>query len=189
MLTFFQLSLTPTSKLSPLQLQSLPVMSNLPLDIITDILSRLPVKSLVRFLCVSNPWYILINGQAFIKLHLHRSIESKIDRTLIVQEQNACIPFDYFTVSFHDENRFGKPLEIYQPLHCSNMSTDILSCCDGLVCIYNQWGEEIAIWNPLIRKYRKLPSEPIEKPSDFSNSWPISLAFGYDKHNDGCKIF
>ncbi|XP_075665964.1 F-box protein CPR1-like [Castanea sativa] len=163
-------------------------MSNLPLDIINDILSRLPVKSLVRFLCVSNRWYILINGQAFIKLHLYRSIESNTDRTLIVQEQNACIPFDYFSVSFHDEIRFGKPLEIHQPLHCSTMSTDILSCCDGLVCIYNQWGEEIAIWNPLIRKYRKLPSEPIEKPPGFSNSWPISLAFGYDKHNDDYKV-
>ena len=68
------------------------------------------------------------------------------------------------------------------------MSTDILSCCNGLACIYNQWGEEIAIWNPLIRKYRKLPSEPIEKPSGFSNSWPISLAFGYDKHNDDYKV-
>ncbi|XP_023926423.1 F-box protein CPR1 [Quercus suber] len=130
-------------------------MSNLPIDIITNILSRLPVKSLVRFLCVSNRWYIVINGQAFIKLHLHRSIESKTDRTLIVQEQNACIPFDYFSFSFHDENCFGKPLEIYQPLHCSNVSTDILSCCDGLVCLYNQWGEEIAILNPLIRNLER----------------------------------
>ena len=68
------------------------------------------------------------------------------------------------------------------------MSTDILSCCNGFACIYDQWGEEIAIWNPLIRKYRKLPSEPIEKPSGFSNSWPISLAFGYDKHNDDYKV-
>ncbi|KAK7850772.1 hypothetical protein CFP56_043631, partial [Quercus suber] len=105
-------------------------------------------------------------------------IESNTDRILIVQEQNACIPFDYFSVNFHDENHFGKRLEIYQPLHCSNMSTDVLSCCDGLFCIYNQWGEEIAIWNPLVRKYRKLPSELTKKP----------CAFGYDKHNDDYKV-
>ena len=164
------------------------VMCYLPLEIITNILSRLPVKSLVRFQCVSKGWHSLINGQDFIKLHLHRSFKSNTDRTLIVHEQNAGIPFDFFSVSFHDENRFGKRLEIYQPLHCSNTSTDILSCCDGLVCIYNQWGEVIAIWNPLIRKYRKLPREPIEKPSGFSNSWPISLAFGYDSHNDDYKV-
>ena len=68
------------------------------------------------------------------------------------------------------------------------MSTDVLSCCDGLFCICNQWGEEFVIWNPLVRKYRKLPSERTKKPYGFSNSWPISLALGYDKHN-GCKIF
>ena len=40
----------------------------------------------------------------------------------------------------------------------------------------------------MIRKYRKLPSKPIEKPFGFSNSWPISFAFGYGKHNDDYKV-
>uniref|UniRef100_A0A7N2LTZ1 F-box protein n=1 Tax=Quercus lobata TaxID=97700 RepID=A0A7N2LTZ1_QUELO len=103
------------------------------------------LKPLVRFQCVSKGWHALINGQDFIKLHLHHSFKSNTDCTLIVQEQNAGIPFDFFP------------------------------------------GVVIAIWNPLIRKYRKLPREPIEKPSGFSNSWPFSLAFGYDSHNEDYK--
>jgi len=105
------------------------VMCYLPLEIIIDILSRLPVKVLVRFQCVSKGWHALINGQDFIKLHLHRSFKSNTDRTLIVQEQNADFPLDFFSVSFRDNNRFGKCLEIYRPLHCSNTFIDILSCC------------------------------------------------------------
>ena len=82
------------------------MMCYLLLEIIIDILSWLPMKSLVRFQCVSKGWHALINGQDFIKLHLHCSFKSNTDRTLIVQEQNADFPFDFFSVSFRDKDRF-----------------------------------------------------------------------------------
>lgn len=45
----------------------------LPDDLITEILSFLPVKSLVRFRCVSIYWKTLISDRAFVKLHLKKS--------------------------------------------------------------------------------------------------------------------
>ncbi|XP_065625015.1 F-box protein CPR1 [Quercus suber] len=48
--------------------------------------------------------------------------------------------------------------------------------------------EEILIWNPLIRKYRKLPNEPIEESSGFSGNMYSSLAFGHDPHNNDYKV-
>uniref|UniRef100_A0A7N0TRC3 F-box domain-containing protein n=1 Tax=Kalanchoe fedtschenkoi TaxID=63787 RepID=A0A7N0TRC3_KALFE len=44
----------------------------LPQDVIQDILSRLPVKPLVRFRCVCRWWNSLIRDSTFIKLHLAR---------------------------------------------------------------------------------------------------------------------
>nr|POF11172.1 btb/poz and math domain-containing protein 2 [Quercus suber] len=121
-----------------------------------------------------------INDQAFIKLHLHRSMES--NNTLIVQQRITVISFQYFSLSFtgDDENRFGKPSDTYQPLlHCSN----ILDCLHGLLCIYtNKLGEDITIWNPFINEFRKLPSEPIEKLA------AAFLAFGYFQINNDYKV-
>ncbi|RAL51931.1 hypothetical protein DM860_010649 [Cuscuta australis] len=45
---------------------------SLPEDIITDILSRIPVKSLTRFQCVSRQWRTLIKTPSFAAEHLRR---------------------------------------------------------------------------------------------------------------------
>ncbi|AES80211.2 F-box and associated interaction domain protein [Medicago truncatula] len=45
----------------------------LPDDLIAELLSFLPVKSLVRLKCVSKSWKSLISDPSFVKLHLNRS--------------------------------------------------------------------------------------------------------------------
>ncbi|XP_065629867.1 F-box protein CPR1-like [Quercus suber] len=159
----------------------LSAMSNLPLDVITEILSRLPVKLLSRYLCVSKQWYALIHSHAFINLHLRRSIESNTDRTLILHQQHATVPFDYFSVPFPNDDQFGKPMKIHHPPLplCVNMSTQQIH---GLVFVRSNKGE-LAIWNPLIRRYRKLPT--LEKPFP---SITIALGFGYDTREDDYKV-
>lgn len=52
-------------------------MANLPQDIIVEILTWLPVKSLCRFRCVSKPWRFLISNPDFIKSHLDRALQNK----------------------------------------------------------------------------------------------------------------
>lgn len=59
-----------------------------------------------------------------------------------------------------------------------------MGCCDGLVCILNVDGN-LAIWNPLIKRYRKLPSERVEYSR--STNGPL-FAFGRDPHNDDYKV-
>nr|POE66585.1 f-box protein cpr30 [Quercus suber] len=156
-------------------------MSNIPQELIIEILARLPVKSVVRFLCVSKEWYALITDSDFIKLHLKSSIETNRDRILILDEGKFS-PYSS-AVQFSKDNQFGKTFEIYMPLQ----NWVISDFCDGLVCLHKDYVKlEVAIWNPLIRKYRKLPIEPIDVPSSF---WSGSrLAFGHDPRNDDYKV-
>ncbi|KAK7848732.1 hypothetical protein CFP56_004483, partial [Quercus suber] len=99
------------------------------------------------------------NGPDFIKLHLKCSIETNKDRTFILKEHDFYPTNRYFSVPFLDNhNRFGKAVQIPMPLCCPNYKTNILDYCLYLVCNH-LWDLEIAIWNALIRKYKKLPSE------------------------------
>ncbi|XP_062149471.1 F-box protein CPR1-like [Alnus glutinosa] len=189
-----------------------PSMSTLPLEFIVEILTELPVKSLVRFLCVSKSWYAVINKPDFIKKHLKRSTKTNRERTLIVQdcerlrnadplflkfEDEKRRPPDYYSVRFHDDGRFDRAVRIYQPLRHRRAKGTIVNACNGLVCLYNL-ESEIAIWNPLIRKYRKLPFDPIRIPSGFEKQGSYSawnspamwseLAFGHDPFIDDYKV-
>ncbi|KAL5769476.1 hypothetical protein ACOSP7_013630 [Xanthoceras sorbifolium] len=47
-------------------------MVKLPEDMIIEILSILPVKSLIRFRCVSKSWYALVKSSSFISKHLKK---------------------------------------------------------------------------------------------------------------------
>ncbi|KAK9697287.1 hypothetical protein RND81_08G027400 [Saponaria officinalis] len=50
--------------------------STFPLEIIIDIVVRLPIKSIFRFKCVCKSWYILIQSNEFFKLHTNRSLKT-----------------------------------------------------------------------------------------------------------------
>uniref|UniRef100_A0A453T281 F-box domain-containing protein n=2 Tax=Aegilops tauschii subsp. strangulata TaxID=200361 RepID=A0A453T281_AEGTS len=58
---------TVSAMASPAMLPSLPD------DLISEILSWLPVKSACRFCCVSRGWHALISGPAFVATHRSRT--------------------------------------------------------------------------------------------------------------------
>jgi F-box interacting protein len=164
-------------------------MSSLPLDLVIEILLQLAVKPLVRFQCVSKTWHALINDPVFIRRHLDLSIAGNRERTLIFKEAEVDPSLDCLLVRFNDD-RFDRALvKIGQPLHKKKIYYQILDYCNGLVCIHNL-GRGIAIWNPLIKRYKKLPFEPIENPAGFTDcrSGLPDLAFGHDPINDDYKV-
>ncbi len=154
-------------------------MSSLPEEVILEILSRLPVKPLLRFRCVSKPWLARIDTPEFIKLHLKQSLKTNTNRSLILRGG-----YLYST----DFDSLDRAIELDHPLKTPHLGTEILGSCNGLLCLYN--GEEdVVLWNPSTRKYKKLPVTIMEFPHDgFCVCQFVIYGFGYDEKSDDYKV-
>ncbi|XP_015055624.1 F-box/kelch-repeat protein At3g23880-like [Solanum pennellii] len=134
--------------------RSNPANPCMPTEILVEILSRVPVKSLLKFRCVSKSWLALISSPEFIKSHLSLSASNNM------QECNLDYLMKNLEVSFLFEGSVN-----------------------GLICLVNR-AKKIYIWNPTIRKYKKLRDYKIE-------SWHFGrfvYGFGYDKLRDDYKV-
>ncbi|GMY33617.1 F-box protein CPR1 [Fagus crenata] len=153
-------------------------MSSLPEEVILEILSRLPVKPLLRFRCVSKPWLARIDSQEFIKLHLKQSLKTNTNRSLLL--------IDCYLYS-SDFDSLDRAIELDHPLKTPQCGTEILGSCNGLLCLYNR-AEDAVLWNPSTRKYKKLPVSMMEVPQDVRLLRSVTYGFGYDEKSDDYKV-
>lgn len=163
---------------------------DVPVELTREILSRLPVKPLVRFLCVSKSWCALIKSSGFTKMQLKHSIETNRDRTNIMIANNDPHNTHWFFVRFPNDEEDHKTIKIHNPtlLGSHTKGMNLVDYCDGLVCVHDDERKEIAIWNPLIRRCKRLPNKPIEKPFRSAEYDKPKFGFGYDPHNDDYKV-
>ncbi|KAJ6747822.1 F-BOX PROTEIN CPR1 [Salix koriyanagi] len=146
-------------------------MSSLPLEMIAEILCRLQAKELLCCRSVSKPWCALIDGPNFVKLHLKHSVDTSSNLYIILRTTSHV-----HYMSF-DENLVLNDCvtlkELNHPLMCYNHGIKVLGSVNGLLCISNVV-DDIAVWNPSIRKHRVVPFLPIELKRYFGTeiSWP-----------------
>ncbi|XP_062160995.1 F-box/kelch-repeat protein At3g06240-like [Alnus glutinosa] len=102
-------------------------------------------------------------------MHRNRSIEINRERILILERYKGGRTRDYYLVNFSDEDRFGKPVEIFPPFHHPEIFTSIINCCDVL-------------------KIQDITFEPIIIALGFHglHKQP-TFAFGYDPVNNDYK--
>jgi F-box interacting protein len=169
-------------------------MSIFPQDLITSILFRLPVESLLRFRCVSKPWLALIKEPHFTNMR----IDTKRRQIFETGERKGDDWVrEYYLANASNENGFGEPVKIiprFNPSENPNHASILGCCCNGLACIYKT-RFEIAIWNPSIRKHKKIPFEPLDDNhkhllnlDDPADTDKFSFGFGYDPVNKDFKV-
>ncbi|KAL6985740.1 hypothetical protein U1Q18_019113 [Sarracenia purpurea var. burkii] len=158
-------------------------MSRLPEEVLIDILSRLPVKPLLRFRCVSTPWRDLIDSTDFVKLHLNRSIETKTNLSLILRDDNRL-----FSVEFDSLDDAVDAVHLdHHPLWCQEYGTEVWGSCNGLIFMSNAL-DTLVLWNPSTRKSRRLPYAPIEF-QNLSRYYESRIyGFGCDSSNHDYKV-
>ncbi|XP_047971284.1 F-box/kelch-repeat protein At3g23880-like, partial [Salvia hispanica] len=155
---------------------------HLPGDIVEEILSRLPVKSLLRFKCVSKSCRSLIRSDRFIKRHLEKS---KSGRRLECWE----VIFGNFKspnlkrcslLSYLDDPSVT-PLLIDDPItNHLTVDSQIIGHSNGLLCIFNK-PNSFFLWNPATRFSLQLPKPDAD--------YVIKCGFGWDGDRDAYKVF
>ncbi|XP_047335424.1 F-box protein CPR1-like [Impatiens glandulifera] len=130
-------------------------MSILPDDIRYEILSRLPVKSLLRLRVTSRFWLTLIGSPNFIKSHLKQSVKTKNNLNLILSYYSPGL-FDFSRLCRLDLDSVEgggilQPVEINDnPLRHHLYKNRIWGTCDGLLCLSNTKQATLS-WNPSTR--------------------------------------
>ncbi|XP_074343106.1 F-box/kelch-repeat protein At3g23880-like [Apium graveolens] len=168
---------------------------SLPDEVIFVILSRLPVKSLLRFRTACKSWLSLISSREFIKTHIsisnndphhvhhHLLIRHRSDRS---NRSNftTCSVYSLHNESFTEsmvDDFSGQTFKLDHPgdIKC------VIGCCNGLVCVRSITckGVFLFLWNPSTRKSRRLPK------LDYMKTMSTKFWLCYDESDDDFKVF
>ncbi|KAL3642426.1 hypothetical protein CASFOL_013241 [Castilleja foliolosa] len=156
--------------------------SVLPEELMLCILTRLPVKTIIRFKSVCKPWYRLFSTPEFKKLHQAQfSIDPKNQSFIVHSFDRHCSePKNQFSI-FNIESGNKRPTILNHPFaNAQNVKLDTVGCCSGLICIGS--GQEIVLWNPAMKLFKTVPLK------DLGHSEMMSLGFGYDAIGDDFKV-
>ncbi|KAF5763082.1 putative F-box domain-containing protein [Helianthus annuus] len=151
-------------------------------ELIDDIFSRLPTKSLLRFRSVSKSLYACIGSPEFIRLHILRSPTEKIMLIHDIREGEKDWRNTY-TLHLEDQFPYNINIGITTPVVYHFGQFKILGSCNGIVCLY-EFGKSINLWNPSIR--RKVN---VHYPPSWGNMcFVFEFGFGFDPVIDDYKI-
>ncbi|KAL4616219.1 hypothetical protein ACB092_07G182700 [Castanea dentata] len=166
--------------------------NHLPHDIVLNILARLPVKSVLRFRCVSKTWYSSIATPNFISDHLiyHNNNNNNNNLAYLINiPPTVASPFNIDIPIFiggydHEFNRITE-----YPIPLTFLVSYALSAgsCNGLVCLFQFRNastnvDPIYLWNPSIRKFKRLPSYYL------THFHRVSTGFAYHSETNDYKV-
>ncbi|KAF7813722.1 F-box/kelch-repeat protein [Senna tora] len=177
--------LPPRKTDAVLTLGSFPLLPFLPDELIEEILSRLPVRSLLIFRCVCKSWKSLISDPYFVRKHLHLStLNPNFSHHRIVLSSTTA---EFILKSCCVNSLFNNPSTICDdlsyPVKNKFRHDGIIGSCHGLLCFAIK-GECVLLWNPSIRVSKKSPP--------LGNNWRpgcyTAFGLGYDYLTDDYKV-
>ena len=162
-----------------MEVEQLP---HLPHKIVVVILSRLPVKSILRFKSVCKRWCFTISDPRFVKGHLLNQVSRQRERIMLSSNPYELVNPVYFAdfespCGYHPLERIDFPFMDSEPIG------DIYGSCNGLVLIVYE-DSKLLLWNPFTRECREIPY-----PHWTKRVYNICLyGLGYDSTTDDYKL-
>ncbi|MFS8003342.1 putative F-box domain-containing protein [Helianthus anomalus] len=157
---------------------------SVPIEIVEDILSRLPVESILRFRSVSKPWLSRISDPSFTKLHSTRSTRTAL----------FISAYDLSTRQHHilSAATHGGPVtHLFTVDDVSGYHITAAQHLNGLVLITTPKSPSIYpyayVVNPSTRKVLSLPHPDPSYLDDLDDI--TSYSFGFDESTNEHKVF
>ncbi|XP_076912558.1 F-box/kelch-repeat protein At3g06240-like [Bidens hawaiensis] len=161
-------------------------MFDLPRDILIDILSRLPAKSLGQFKSVSKYWLSLISSEEFIKFHHRRALfdtNTNHSRGFVIST-HSLHSINYESPSCYegiDDDNSRAIISLTDPFEKESVIEKKLgSSCYGLifsVC----FDDCILLWNPTTEKTRVI-LDPLTPFPDATRFYGLGYEFSMDDY-------
>ncbi|XP_004307699.1 PREDICTED: F-box/kelch-repeat protein At3g06240-like [Fragaria vesca subsp. vesca] len=150
-------------------------------DAIVSILSKLPVKSLIRFRCVCKSWCALISDPSFARMHLS-SMNTKSFKLLLGTSPLRSV--DYEPLFKYIGGHVERTRELDYPVMIPTSSSKFFGSFNGLICLALDY-DNIILWNPCTGDSKLLP-----KPATFfhNNNESSFYGFGYDSTTKDYKV-
>ena len=144
--------------------------SYLPDEVVVNILSHLPPKSLLRFRCVSKTWLAFIGTPDFISKNL---INNSI---LNPKSQHPYPPF--LLVKAREKSNSPPP----------SLGLGIVFFCNGILCLHDHFQGDVYLWNPSSSLQLTPLSRRIYCPRTKDFDYVLGLEFGIDDIVDDFKV-
>ncbi|XP_059644867.1 F-box/kelch-repeat protein At3g06240-like [Cornus florida] len=176
----------------------------LPNELLTDILARLPVRTLLQIRCVCKSWRSLISSDYFVTFCLNRSTHlNNINHThlLLIRhctEREIREHFysgkkikkqEHFSLYLDNEGLTEYQLNIERrPIADIGPYFTILGSCNGLVCLIDDSfaSDLLYLLNPTISKFVVLPEPRVTSRSH--GHYHRALGFGFDSTTNDYKV-
>ncbi|KAK2447759.1 F-box/kelch-repeat protein [Trifolium repens] len=175
---------------------------HIPDDVAFSILSKLSLKSLKRFECVSKPWSILFKNPYFMKMyqnhiiHRNHSDHDDDDNASLILRQMVPFPDWYnaeiFLYSVSNERLENKVL-FNASLPSKELGKNLIIVgsisINGILCVTNMDDEErkVVLWNPATEEMKVVPYSRVECVP-FRLPKPRIHGFGYDYVRNDYKL-
>ncbi|KAL8128195.1 F-box protein CPR1-like [Apium graveolens] len=162
----------------------------LPGELVDEILTRVPVKYLLRCRCVSKEWCCLIDSTEFVENYLKMCVERNRGGVIVRDYDLAVSSHKYFLVDVESLDNGGEVIvDISEEVKEISDGAMLIDSVNGLVCLSNFENiSSIFLLNPCTRKYKKLPVVGKEFLDDNNLSGFATVGFGYDDVSDDYKV-
>ncbi|KAL6500719.1 hypothetical protein OROHE_025516 [Orobanche hederae] len=163
-----------------------------PHEVIFNILSRLPVKSLLRFKCASKIWRTIVSLPAFVSVHLTRSPASlivhayRIPRSPGDQPQTDILPDGHVMCTYgppNPETNTHSTIDRIRGFPGSDVvgfhRLQVVGSQNGIVCVSEHtYAHKFTLWNPATGSSLHVPLSDLQiDPTVHSGA---SAGFGFD---------
>jgi len=167
----------------------------LPIELIIQILLRLPVKSLIRFKCVCKSWLSLISQPHFANSHFQLTAATHTNRIMLITPYLESLSIDLESSLNDDSASYSPDISFlidddddYYSSSSSDMDDlsppksfcklDFKGSCRGFILL--NCYSSLRIWNPSTGFHKRIPFTTIDSNPDANYFY----GFGYDESTD-----